>query len=79
VVTILVSGDEEPPELRLKGVGECSNMAVAPAIANAIANATGQRVVDLPVRLTASPGRHPHDTTTANLMTSGAYSGISAR
>jgi hypothetical protein len=54
-------------------------MAVAPAIANAIANATGQRVVDLPVRLTASSGRHPHDTTTANLMTSGAYSGISAR
>ena len=38
----------EPPELQLKGVAECSNMVVAPAIANAIAHATGQRVVQLP-------------------------------
>jgi CO/xanthine dehydrogenase Mo-binding subunit len=51
MVTILVGGDGEPPELQLKGVAECSNMVVAPAIANAIAHATGQRVVDLPVRL----------------------------
>jgi CO/xanthine dehydrogenase Mo-binding subunit len=50
-VTILVGGDEEPAELQLKGVAECSNMVVAPAIANAIAHATGRRVVDLPVRL----------------------------
>jgi xanthine dehydrogenase YagR molybdenum-binding subunit len=50
MVTILVGGDGEPPELQLKGVAECSNMVVAPAIANAIAHATGQRMVDLPVR-----------------------------
>lgn len=56
VVTILVSGPGDPPELQLRGVGECSNMAVAPAIANAIAHATGQRVLDLPARL---PARDP--------------------
>ncbi len=50
MVTILVAGSEEPTELRSKGVAECSNMVVAPAIANAIAHATGRRVVDLPVR-----------------------------
>jgi CO/xanthine dehydrogenase Mo-binding subunit len=51
MVTILVGGDGEPAELQLKGVAECSNMVVAPAIANAIAHATGPRVVPLPVRL----------------------------
>jgi CO/xanthine dehydrogenase Mo-binding subunit len=57
MVTILVEGTgDEPPELRLKGVAECSNMVVAPAIVNAIANATGRRVADLPVRL-APPAR----------------------
>ena len=40
-----------PPELQLKGVAECSNMVVAPAIANAIAHATGHRVLQLPARL----------------------------
>jgi CO/xanthine dehydrogenase Mo-binding subunit len=51
MVTILVGGTGEPPELEAKGVAECSNMPVAPAITNAIAHATGQRVVDLPARL----------------------------
>jgi CO/xanthine dehydrogenase Mo-binding subunit len=54
VVTILVGGTGEPPELQVKGVAECSNMAVAPAIANAIAHATGHRILELPARL---PGR----------------------
>ncbi len=54
MVTILVAGAGDPPELQLRGVAECSNMAVAPAIANAIAHATGRRVVQLPARL---PGR----------------------
>jgi CO/xanthine dehydrogenase Mo-binding subunit len=54
VVTILVGGVGEPPELQVKGVAECSNMAVAPAIANAIAHATGHRILELPARL---PGR----------------------
>ena len=66
MVTILVGGGDdsgEPPELQLKGVAECSNMIAAPAIANAIAHATGQRVVQLPVLLSAAAGsgnsRHP--------------------
>jgi CO/xanthine dehydrogenase Mo-binding subunit len=54
VVTILVGASGEPPELQVKGVAECSNMAVAPAIANAIAHATGHRILELPARL---PGR----------------------
>jgi len=51
MVTFLVGGTGEPAELQLKGVAECSNMVVAPAIANAIAQATGHRVLDLPARL----------------------------
>ena len=51
IVTILVRGTGEPPDLQVKGVAECSNMVVAPAITNAIAHATGQRVLQLPARL----------------------------
>jgi len=51
IVTILVGADDDPPELRARGVGECSNMVTAPAITNAIANATGRRITRLPVRL----------------------------
>ena len=51
MVTILVGDAGEPPELQLRGVAECSNMVVAPAIANAIAHATGRRALDLPVQL----------------------------
>ena len=53
IVTILVGDAGDPPELHAKGVGECSNMVTAPAITNAIAHATGYRVVDLPARLPA--------------------------
>jgi CO/xanthine dehydrogenase Mo-binding subunit len=51
MVTLLVGYGGERPELQLRGVGECSNMAVAPAIANAVANATGWRLVDLPLHV----------------------------
>ena len=51
IVTILVGRADEPAELHVKGVGECSNMVTAPAITNAIAHATGYRVVSLPARL----------------------------
>ena len=51
IVTILVGRTEDPPDVQARGVAECSNMVVAPAIANAIAHAIGRRVVDLPVRL----------------------------
>ncbi len=48
--TILVGDPAEPPPLQLRGVAECSNMVVAPAVANAIADATGERLADLPLR-----------------------------
>ena len=51
IVTILVGDAGEPAALQLRGVAECSNMAVAPAITNAIAHATGDRVLQLPARL----------------------------
>ncbi len=54
MVTILVAGAGDPPELEAKGVAECSNMVIAPAITNAIAQATGQRVLALPVSLDAT-------------------------
>jgi CO/xanthine dehydrogenase Mo-binding subunit len=53
MVTILVGDPSEPEPLQLRGVAECSNMVVAPAVANAIADATGERLGDLPLR----PGR----------------------
>jgi CO/xanthine dehydrogenase Mo-binding subunit len=56
MVTILVGDPGDPPELQAKGVAECSNMAVAPAITNAIAHATGHRVLRLPVRLRRGSG-----------------------
>ncbi len=62
MVTILVGGDMDagaPPELQLKGVAECSNMVAAPAIANAVAHATGQRVVQLPARPLVTSGISP--------------------
>jgi CO/xanthine dehydrogenase Mo-binding subunit len=54
MVTILVGDPGDRAELPVKGVAECSNMAVAPAITNAIAHATGRRVLRLPVRLEGS-------------------------
>jgi len=51
MVTVLVGSPDERPDQQLRGIGECSNMPVAPAIANAIADATGQRLVDLPLRV----------------------------
>jgi CO/xanthine dehydrogenase Mo-binding subunit len=51
MTTILVGDPGAPDDLRAKGVAECSNMVVAPAVANAVARATGQRLVRLPLRL----------------------------
>jgi len=53
VVTLLIElGDPSSP-LKAKGVAECATVAVAPAILNAINDATGARVRQLP----ASPER----------------------
>ena len=54
MVTILVGDAGDPADLQIKGVAEYSNMAVAPAITNAIAHDTGHRVLRLPARLQGS-------------------------
>jgi CO/xanthine dehydrogenase Mo-binding subunit/aerobic-type carbon monoxide dehydrogenase small subunit (CoxS/CutS family) len=51
VISLLVSETDEAASLQAKGMAECSSMVAAPAIVNAIAHATGERVVKLPVRL----------------------------
>lgn len=47
--TVLVRSDEGPGPFGAQGAGELTNIAVAPAIANAVAAAVGVRVVDLPI------------------------------
>jgi CO/xanthine dehydrogenase Mo-binding subunit len=47
--TILVPTAVGPGPFGVKAAGEVANSAVAPAIANAVADATGARVVDLPL------------------------------
>ena len=48
VATILVENGDPSASLGAKGVAECALVPVAPAIINAIADATGLRVHDLP-------------------------------
>ncbi len=47
--TVLVEKDVGRGEYKIKGVGEHSNITTAPAIANAIAAATGIRLYELPL------------------------------
>ena len=47
LVTVLLDRKDLPSA----GAGECPIVCVAPAIRNALANATGQRLYDLPLRL----------------------------
>jgi len=47
--TILVQGDAGPAPYESKGIGESSNIPVAGAIANAVFDAVGVRITDLPV------------------------------
>ena len=49
VVTVLVEGDAGPAPYESKGIGESSNIPVAGAIANAVYDAVGVRITDLPV------------------------------
>jgi CO/xanthine dehydrogenase Mo-binding subunit/aerobic-type carbon monoxide dehydrogenase small subunit (CoxS/CutS family) len=53
VVTLLVETGDPSAGLGAKGAAECATVAVAPAIANAIADATGVRIHHLP----ATPSR----------------------
>ncbi|MFQ5880757.1 MAG: xanthine dehydrogenase family protein molybdopterin-binding subunit, partial [Dehalococcoidia bacterium] len=60
VVTLLVETVDPSASLGAKGVAECATVAVAPAIANAIADATGVRIHHLPAtppRLLALTGQ----------------------
>ncbi|WP_154072096.1 hypothetical protein [Bradyrhizobium erythrophlei] len=41
--------DEEASPLGVKGLGELTDVSVAPAITNAVYHATGKRIRDLPV------------------------------
>ncbi|MEE8442149.1 MAG: nicotinate dehydrogenase medium molybdopterin subunit, partial [Dehalococcoidia bacterium] len=45
---LLVEMGDTSAGLGAKGVAECATVAVAPAITNAIANATGVRIHNLP-------------------------------
>ena len=47
--TVLVQGDAGPAPYESKGIGESSNIPVAGAIANAVFDAVGVRITDLPV------------------------------
>jgi CO/xanthine dehydrogenase Mo-binding subunit len=48
IEAILIEGNEPSGPFGAKGVGEAVNIATAPAILNAIHNATGVRIRDLP-------------------------------
>jgi isoquinoline 1-oxidoreductase beta subunit len=48
-VEVYIVKSDEPPT----GVGEPGTPVIAPAVANALFNATGQRVYDLPIKLSA--------------------------
>ena len=47
--TVLIHGDAGPAPYESKGIGESSNIPVAGAIANAVFDAVGVRITDLPV------------------------------
>jgi CO/xanthine dehydrogenase Mo-binding subunit len=49
LVTVLLEPSPGPAPYQGKGIGESSNIPVAAAIANAVADAVGVRVMDLPV------------------------------
>jgi len=47
--TVLIQGDAGPAPYESKGIGESSNIPVAGAIANAVFDAVGVRITDLPL------------------------------
>ncbi len=49
LVTVLLESGSGPAPYQSKGIGESSNIPVAAAIANAVADAVGVRITDLPV------------------------------
>ena len=49
LVTVLLESGPGPAPYQSKGIGESSNIPVAAAIANAVADAIGVRILDLPI------------------------------
>jgi CO/xanthine dehydrogenase Mo-binding subunit len=49
IKTVLLEADEGVGPYAIKGIGENSNISVAPAIANAVADALGVRIRELPI------------------------------
>jgi CO/xanthine dehydrogenase Mo-binding subunit len=49
LVTVLLEPGAGPAPYQSKGIGESSNIPVAAAIANAVADAVGVRITDLPI------------------------------
>jgi CO/xanthine dehydrogenase Mo-binding subunit len=49
LVTVLLEPASGPAPFQSKGIGESSNIPVAGAIANAVYDAVGARIVDLPI------------------------------
>jgi CO/xanthine dehydrogenase Mo-binding subunit len=49
LVTVLLDPGPGPAPYQSKGIGESSNIPVAAAIANAVADAVGARIMDLPI------------------------------
>ena len=47
--TVLVQHDTGPAPYKAKGIGESSNVPLAAAIANAVYDATGVRITELPI------------------------------
>ena len=47
--SVLIRGNDGPGPFGAKAIGEHSNIGVPPAFANAIANAVGARVTELPI------------------------------
>ena len=43
--------DHEVNEIGIKGLGELGNVGTNAAVANAVYNATGKRIRDLPIRI----------------------------
>ena len=59
---VLLEPQAGPGAFGAKSSGELSNSQIAPAIANAVANATGARITDLPLtaeRVLAALRRRP--------------------
>jgi len=49
LTTILLEDPTGPTPYKGKGIGETPNCPTAPAIANAVADAVGVRIMDLPI------------------------------